>query len=216
MSYLAGIQIFTLVVSAAILVWQLREIRKATALQGFNALAEQLNQEDLIKIRESMYREYSKFGENKKWIISNSIDETKIRRVVILLDQLGTLVNRKLIPERIAIDMYWDIVIKCWDVCEQWILKERDDKRKKLKKDTKYYRFSALIWLRGVFYDVTKFIRKVFAAVWFKNVEEYKLYPKREPIAADYADTHYENFEKLAWRCERYCLKRGLNRPVIY
>ncbi|MBN2520940.1 MAG: hypothetical protein JXB17_10575 [Bacteroidales bacterium] len=156
---------------------------------------------DCIKDRETIYRNIDELIE---------ADPIKVKRVMILLDQIGTLVNNKLVSERIAIDMYWDVVIKCWDACEELIKKERSKKRRNQKK------YATPHTLNNHLFKTSNSLKDVWIAKKYLREIQYKYYPKIEPTAFDYASTHFENFEKLVWRCERYCYKRKLDRPIRY
>ena len=203
MSIWETIQAIILTVSAVILILEIVHLRKATALEGFNTLAELLNLEESLRARNLLYR-------NKGKVSSLPTEEIAcIERIIVLWDQLGCLVNRKLIPERAAIEMYWDAIIKCWDASESWI---RTERRRKRRAQTKFGKNQSIKKPR--FSDPS--YKKIKAMTRYTKSTGYKFYPKRKPEARDYPDTHYENFQMLVWRCERYCRKRHLDRPVIY
>lgn len=206
----ATIQTIILIISVGILIWQLQAIRKATALEGFNNLAELLNNEEYRNARRLLYKNKDKTKLNEK-------EDLSIRKLIVLMDQMGCLVNRKLIPERVAIDMYWDVVIKCWDAGLSWIEKDRKQKKNQdSAPKTFYYRIPIFLWITNLLTGLKRNSGKIFAAIWYKNVEDFRYFPKQKPIVKSYADSHYENFEMLVWRCERYCIKRRLDRPTIY
>ena len=200
-NYIPIVSAFILIITGLILYFQLKAIRKSTALEGFNNQAAELNKLDCIRDRETIYRNINELIED---------DPNKVKRVMILLDQVGTLVNNNLVSEKIAIDMYWDVVIKCWDACEKMIKKERSKKRRIQKENvTPHNKHKNLFKSSNSFKDVW------IAKKYLKEIQ-YKYYPKIKPTAFDYASTHFENFEKLVWRCERYCYNRKLDRPIRY
>jgi hypothetical protein len=212
----AAIQTFILAVTAVILVWEISELRKATAMEGFNTLAALLNSTESVEARKLLY---------KKKDDLESLSSKKfapIEKVIVLLDQLGCLINRNLIPEREAIEMYWDVVIKCWDSSESLIKKQRRIKRlarkklnpNKIKKGIKPSKSRMIFNASGLCSNWQ--YKKLRAAVKYNRAIGFKLYPKLKPNAKDYAATHYENFEMLVWRCERYCKKRKLDRPIVF
>lgn len=218
-------QIFILIVTAIILIWQLSAIRRATALEGFNEIATILNDSDNREVRKELYKNKEKLEELEPEI------KTKIKNQIVLLDTLGCLVNRKLIPERVAIEIYWDVIIRCWDASEEWIEEERQEKRDiqsqleiKPPLQSKIYRKLPNIFL-NIFKKIKKknVLNKMLLRLLYKKKEsseskssEFKYYPFKKPITRNYGDTYCENFEMLVWRCERYCWKRNLDRPAIY
>lgn len=207
----ATIQTVILAVSVVILIWQIYELRKATAMEGFNTLAAALNSKESIDARNLLYK-------NKNNLHSLSSEEiASIKRLIVLLDQLGCLVNRKLIPEREAIEMYWDVVIKCWDSSVSVIQEERRQKRikqRKFQKKTADKKIIQYAKSKGLFKSLR--IYRLRAARKYRLATGFKRYPKLKPKAKDYPATHYENFEMLVYRCERYCKKRKLDRPITY
>ena len=216
MSNYEVVQIFILVVSAIILIWQLSAIKRATALEGFNEIAKILNDSNNRDVRNELYKNKEKFEEIKPE------KKTEIKNQIVLIDTLGCLVNRKLIPERVAIEIYWDVIIRCWDASEKWILQERQKKREAQIKlniiSTRYKkRYKKLPnILLNIFKKITSTLNNLLLKLLYKQSSEFKYYPFKKPSTIDYGDTYYENFEMLVWRCERYCWKRNLDRPAIY
>jgi len=174
------IQVLVIAATAAIMYWQLRAIRDATALQGFLSIAQALNGPESRRARGLLFRS-RRTGESLK-----EDDWESIERVLVLFDELGCLVNLEFVPERLAIEMYWDVAIKCWDASEEWIMARRSERGSPQSIDRK------------------------------RVTQGFKFIPGRQPRAENYPDTFLENFEILVWRCERYCRDRGIVRPTIY
>lgn len=216
MSIYETIQIIILVVSVFILIRQLSAIRKATALEGFNEIAAALNDSDNRANRNLLYEKKEKIDE------LDEDDQKKIKNQIVLLDTLGCLVNKNLIPERVAIEIYWDVIIRSWDACEKWIEKERQKKRE-IQNDLNIISTSnkkRYLKIVKIFTKLIKFsnklIKRTIVSILYKKSPEFKFYPNKKPVSSNYGDTYYENFEMLVWRCEKYCWRRGLDRPSIY
>ena len=206
-----------LLLTAIVLIWQLRAIRKAAALEGFNVLANLLNQPDLRKARGLLYEMYENLQRSEVYEKINDAIEINdaIDRNIVLLDQMGTLINQGLIPERVPLEMYWDVVIKTWDAAyEHWIVPARD--RKAIhEKGSVYHRLPIHVWIKRAWGFTTHSLRRLIAAIIYRNdaLNDFEFFRRPMPIFGEYSATHCENFERLVLRAERYCIKRGLNRP---
>ena len=162
-------------------------------MEGFVSFIAQLNSAKMVRARELLYQNKGKVE------YLSSQDKTSIKVILILLDQMGTLVIKKLIPEEVAIEMYWDVVIKCWDASKSWIKKEEQERGGDQSAD-------------GARTNATKNGPS-------NKYDDYEFYPDNKPESDDYTNYHetlYENFKVLVYRCEKYCAERGLTRPVVY
>ena len=117
---------------------QLEAIGTATASDGFLRLADRLDQPGARRARQLLYQNRG---------IPQSLDDDDrqaIETVLTLLDELGCLVEIGVISENVALPIYWDVVIKCWDASSEWIETERGRRREGYR-DTFLANFEALV-----------------------------------------------------------------------
>lgn len=204
-----------LILSAYILLRQLKAIFKSNSLDGFKDISDKINNRKSRELRQEVFNLYEDHANLEK---CNDVKKKEIDDHIVLFDQLGCLINKKLIDENVALEIYWDVIIKFWDSVEDWIVQQR--KYKKVNQDTSINNFNKSFFLKtitifkNVFLIFGKLKLQILKLVFLLD-PTFKFYPNKKPKAFDYGETHYENFQLLVWRAERFCFKKRVNRPNI-
>lgn len=131
------IQTITIIIAAGLAVWQLREAARARSLDGFPALAADL--ENDADARLSIYTDLPELlakekDEDKREFISQFSDEQKsnIEKVCVTFDRMGVLVIHGLLPKDVAFSMYFDVVLRIWRLVEPYVQQKRQHRENDL------------------------------------------------------------------------------------
>lgn len=118
----------TIVVAAAIAIWQIREAARARSLDGFLALAENIKRDQ--DARKSIYKELANIhhlnDEEKEKLLAKPKLRSAIEQVCVTFDQMGVLVLHGLLPKDVAFSMYFDVILRTWYLVEPFVQAERE------------------------------------------------------------------------------------------
>ena len=130
----------TVVTVTAILVYiQLKEMAAARSLEALSRVFDTVTTEEMSEARRYVLnQELPPPGEAPPEAYR------KMHKVWVSFDNLGLLVDHRMLPEEIALDMFYDTVVECWQKLEPHIQHERDTR------GTKYQKFFEDLYHRSV------------------------------------------------------------------
>ena len=130
----------TVVTATAILVFiQLKEMAAARSLEALSRVFDTVTTEEMSEARRYVLsQELPPPGEASPEVYR------KMHKVWVSFDNLGLLVDHGMLPEEIALDMFYDTVVRCWQKLETHIQHERETR------GTKYQKFFEMLYHRSV------------------------------------------------------------------
>jgi hypothetical protein len=112
------VQTAAVLIAARFAIRQLREATRTRALDGFLAISYEIASSEAAASRKLIYTK-----DFKKW----SDDERHMaEEVCVTFDRMGVLVLHGLIPEDVALSMYFDVILRTWKRLEPFVKKERE------------------------------------------------------------------------------------------
>lgn len=123
LSTLIGSLVVTITVILALI--QLKEMATARTLEAFSKIVDILTSEEMSKARRYLMKNTLPTPGKK---ISPKIYE-QMHRVWVAFDNLGIMVAYKMLPERLALEMFYSSVIVCWEILKPHILHERESRK---------------------------------------------------------------------------------------
>jgi hypothetical protein len=121
----------TIVVAAGIAVWQIREDTRARSLEGFLALAEKMKKDKEARkcIYDGLAKIHALTDKEKQKLLSDPKLVSEIEKVCVSFDQMGVLIEHRLLPEDVAFSMYFDVILRTWYLVEPYVQAERERRK---------------------------------------------------------------------------------------
>ena len=111
------------IVTAAILYWQLREVKRANQGQSYLTIVQYVQNESVRQARSVAFGLHDVLLEN--W---SEEQVHAAEKVCITYDVIGMLARRKLINEKMIVDSWEDSLCRLWPILEPLIIKYRRER----------------------------------------------------------------------------------------
>ena len=121
---LLGLELVVVFGTTCFALWQLIEMRRARQMEAAQRLIEILGSADIRKARRFVFIELSELSGGPESLTEKHWGQ--IERVGNSLNRVGLFLENQLFTERAVMELYHEVIIKCWDILAPYVRYRRE------------------------------------------------------------------------------------------